>query len=335
MARCLPEPPGGAAGADHARGRLIRLPDPLLEARAAGAWLRRLLLGAPEETVRLAVTGLSRAGKTVFVTALAANLMAAVRDPRRMGVLPAVAEGRLLAAVPSGLSVTDAPLFPLEPALEALQGAARWPAATTRLSKLALSLDLVTPAPGWLGRQVGPLRRTVRLEIVDYPGEWLLDLPLLGLSFEAWSARELARAAAEPRAGFAAAWRGLLAGLDVQAPAEQGLMGRLAEAYAAYLRRCRDEGALADLTPGRFLNPDSWAGMSFLLFCPLPVPEGAAPRPGSLWERMRGHHAEYLRRLRAEFLAPHLARFDAQIVLVDLFRALASGAASFGDVQQA
>jgi predicted YcjX-like family ATPase len=193
----------------------------------------------------------------------------------------------------------------------------------------------MTPSPGWLGRQLGPFRRSVRLEVVDYPGEWLLDLPLLGRSFEAWSAAELARAEELPRAERAGAWRAALAGLDVQAPAEHAVLARLAEAYAAYLRRCRDEAGLATLTPGRFLNPDAWAGMPFLLFCPLPVPAGASPRAGSLWATMRAHYDEYRRRTRTEFLAPHMARFDAQIVLIDLFRALASGAASFADTRTA
>ena len=34
--------------------------------------------------------------------------------------------------------------------------------------------------------------RTLTLDIVDYPGEWLLDLPLLNKSFEQWSAESLA-----------------------------------------------------------------------------------------------------------------------------------------------
>lgn len=331
----MPQPPGGPEGAGHAGGGLIRLPDPRAELEAAASWLRRSLLGAPTETVRLAVTGLARAGKTVFVTALAANLLAALRDPRRLPAAPAVAEGRLVSVEEAGLTVTDAPLFPLEAALAALGGEARWPEPTRRLAKLALDLEVLSPVPGHVGRLVGPLRRTIRLEIVDYPGEWLLDLPLLELSFEDWSARELARARTEPRARWAEAWLALLRGLDVQAPAEEGGLRRLAEAYAAYLRRCRDEGRLADLCPGRFLNPDAWEGMAFLLFCPLALPPGASPKAGSIWERMRAHWDEYRRRTRAEFLAPHFARFDAQVVLVDLFRALASGAASFADTQAA
>ena len=48
--------------------------------------------------------------------------------------------------------------------------------------------------------------RTVHLDIVDYPGEWLLDLPLLQMSYGEWSADALATARAPARAGQAAGY---------------------------------------------------------------------------------------------------------------------------------
>src|SRR3954454_17094403 len=46
-------------------------------------------------TVSLAVTGLSRSGKTVFVTSLTHNLLSLLHNPNRMPLLSVVAEGRL------------------------------------------------------------------------------------------------------------------------------------------------------------------------------------------------------------------------------------------------
>jgi len=45
--------------------------------------------------------------------------------------------------------------------------------------------------------------RTLTLDIVDYPGEWLLDLPLLDKSYQQWSAESLALSRMEPRAQLA------------------------------------------------------------------------------------------------------------------------------------
>ena len=49
-------------------------------------------------TVSLAVTGLSRAGKTVFITSLVHNLLSALHQPHRMPLLKVVGDGRLVAA---------------------------------------------------------------------------------------------------------------------------------------------------------------------------------------------------------------------------------------------
>ncbi|MEA3021791.1 MAG: YcjX-like family, partial [Alphaproteobacteria bacterium] len=45
---------------------------------------------AKGSTVRLAVTGLSRSGKTVFITSLVHNLLSALHQPHRMPLLRAV-----------------------------------------------------------------------------------------------------------------------------------------------------------------------------------------------------------------------------------------------------
>jgi hypothetical protein len=306
--------------------------DPLTELLGTARALRALVLGAPQESVRLAITGLSRAGKTVFATALAANLLAAPRDPRRLAKLPAAAEGRI-ALVREAPATATAQRFPLADAFDALARAAAWPRPTTHLSGLALELEIEAAETAWLEREAGVTRRQVRLELCDYPGEWLLDLPLLEQSFEIWSARELARAAEPARAALAAPWRAAIAGLSLESAAGPAAIESVVAAFRAYLEACRAAGLVA-LTPGRFLNPDQWEGAPFMRFCPLPAP-ATAPRPGSVAYAMRENFAEYLHRTRDEFLEPHLSRFDAQIVLVDLFGALTAGAASFREVEEA
>ena len=49
-------------------------------------------------TVWLAVTGLSRSGKTVFITSLIHNLLSSLHNPNRMPLLNVVGERRLIAA---------------------------------------------------------------------------------------------------------------------------------------------------------------------------------------------------------------------------------------------
>src|SRR5690242_551698 len=61
-------------------------------------WLATAADFVQGSTVSLAVTGLSRAGKTVFITSLAHNLLSAMHQPYRMPLLRVVGEGRLIAA---------------------------------------------------------------------------------------------------------------------------------------------------------------------------------------------------------------------------------------------
>ncbi len=73
-----------------------------------------------EPVIRLGVTGLSRAGKTVFITSLVANLMDRGRMP---GFLPA-AEGRILTAFLQPQPDDTVPRFDFETHLGAMTGPA-------------------------------------------------------------------------------------------------------------------------------------------------------------------------------------------------------------------
>jgi len=134
-----------------------------------------------EPVIRIGVTGLARAGKTVFITSLVSNLL----DRGRMTQVAAIAEGRVLGAYLQPQPDVTVPRFDYENHRAALLGPnPHWPESTRAVSELRLSLK-VQPA-GLLAGLQKP--RTVHLDIVDYPGEWLLDLALLDKSYEQWSA---------------------------------------------------------------------------------------------------------------------------------------------------
>src|SRR5437763_2188822 len=152
-------------------------------------------------TVRLGVTGLSRAGKTVFITALIHGLSRGGRFP----VFEAYSSGRIARAHLAPQPDDAVPRFAYESHLRALIEERRWPNSTVDISELRLVIDYQ--------RQNGA-DRTLTLDIVDYPGEWLLDLPLLNKSFEQWSRESLALSRESPRARLAAAWHAQLATLN-------------------------------------------------------------------------------------------------------------------------
>ena len=108
--------------------------------------------------------------------------------------------------------------------LAALTGPApHWPEGTRHVSQLRLSLRL--DARGLLGALTGP--RTLHLDIVDYPGEWLLDLGLLEKSFSDWSVTALAKARTRPGSGSAECrtWCSRSATTVVASPASRKVLG--------------------------------------------------------------------------------------------------------------
>src|SRR5499427_4279302 len=152
-------------------------------------WLATAADFVQSSTVSLAVTGLSRAGKTVFITSLAHNLLSAMHQPYRMPLLRGVGEGRLIAARLAQGAAAPLPRFPYQGNVERMAATpADWPARTRDLSEVEIEIRYMpTGAFGFLLHQIGSGTATLRLRIVDYPGEWLLDLPLLSQSYAEWS----------------------------------------------------------------------------------------------------------------------------------------------------
>ncbi len=265
-----------------------------------------------DTTLRLGVTGLSRAGKTVFITALVANLLSRGRMPQ----LKAQAEGRIQAVYLQPQPDVTLPRFDYEAHLAALTGdSPRWPASTRAISELRLSFR-VQPG-GFLSSWRAP--HTLHLDIVDYPGEWLLDLALLDQTFEQWAEATLARLERRPEA---AAFLALARSEDGALRLEEARARALSATFTAYLTAARDLGRV-DVTPGRFLLPGDLAGSPVLTFAPLPKP-ALTPR-ASLWREMERRYEAYKARVVRPFFRDHFAKIDRQVVLADVLGAIHQG----------
>src|ERR1700726_4744264 len=182
----------------------LRFSDIVEEARQSARALKDYGAHFFNPTVRLGVTGLSRAGKTVFITALIHGLTRGGRFP----VFEPFATGRIARARLEPQPDDAVPRFDYENHVRTLIEERRWPASTVDISELRLVIDYQ--------RQNGA-DRTLTLDIVDYPGEWLLDLPLLNKNYEQWSAESLALSRESPRAKLASPWHAHLAILTAEA----------------------------------------------------------------------------------------------------------------------
>src|SRR6267154_3897490 len=274
-------------------------------------------------TVRLGVTGLSRAGKTVFISALVHGLTRGGRFP----VFEPLATGRIARTHLAPQPDDAVPRFDYENHVRTLIEARQWPNSTVDISELRLVIDY---------QRNNGADRTLTLDIVDYPGEWLLDLPLLNKSYEQWSCESLALSRETPRAHLADEWHAHLATLNAQAREDEQATLTAARLFTDYLRACRDERfAMSLLPPGRFLMPGNMAGTPALTFAPLDVAaDGTAP-DGSLWAMMRRRYEAYKDVVVRPFFRDHFARLDRQIVLVDALAAFNAGPEALHDLEAA
>src|SRR5450432_222279 len=274
-------------------------------------------------TVRLGVTGLSRAGKTVFITALIHGLTRGGRFP----VFEPFATGRIARARLEPQPDDAVPRFDYENHVRTLIEERRWPNSTVDISELRLVIDY---------QRHNGADRTLTLDIVDYPGEWLLDLPLLNKSYQQWSAESLALSRQQPRARLATEWHAHLATLNASAHEDEQAALAAARLFTDYLRACRDERfAMSLLPPGRFLMPGNLAGSPALTFAPLDLPiNGEAPE-GSLWAMMVRRYEAYKDVVVRPFFRDHFSRLDRQIVLVDALAAFNAGPEALHDLEAA
>jgi hypothetical protein len=290
---------------------------------------------AKGSTVPLAVTGLSRSGKTVFITSLVHNLLSARQQPHRMPLLRVIGENRLVAAK-LGAS-NDLPRFPYRRNIERMAATpADWPPRTTDLSEIDIDIRFVPGGlVGYLLGRVSQGVATLKLKIIDYPGEWLLDLPLLTQSYADWSRSTLELCRSGLRASLGHAFLAYIG----DHPAHERAAGDVAkiahDLYRALLLKAREHG-LTFLQPGRFLEPGSLQDQPSLAFAPLDIADPSEFHgPGTLAALMNERFETYKREVVTAFYDRYFRYFSRQIVLVDILGALLAGREAFEDTRLA
>lgn len=288
---------------------------------------RQQTLNPGNQQVRVGVTGLSRAGKTTFLTSLINQL-----ENHQRGLLARRSPFDRLEAVRWQRHGVERAFGYLD-ALQSLTGEpAQWPESTRDLSQVVIDLRF---------RQTG-LRsrvqssRSLRIEILDYPGEWLLDLPLLELDYGQWCEQMREWLSNEPRMTLAGPLRAELEAIDPQAPVDSELLARLTASWTDFLQRSRNEASLSRNQPGRFLLPGSGIAADMLLFVPLlnanRHTEGVA---GSWWALCEERFTYYRDYVVKGFYDEHFSRLDRQILLVDMLSPMDAGQGALADLKAA
>lgn len=295
-------------------------------------WMSRGL----DRHVRLAVTGLSRAGKTAYITSLINQLLHSA-SRTHLPLFQPSREGWLLGAKRVQQHQLHIPAFEYQAGMDALMhNPPHWPLPTTDVSEIRLALRYKP--------QSGALRfvqetATLYIDIIDYPGEWLLDLPLLSMNFFQWSNKQ-AKILQGKRLTIAKPWLDELADFDLLAEADDQKINKIAEKFTQYLLLCKNEAGLHWVQPGRFVLPGEYAGAPVLKFFPTVFSSYSeaeldnAPA-GSNYAVLKQRYDYYSSHIVKGFYRDYFSKVDRQVVLVDTLQPLNIGPESFNDMRLA
>lgn len=290
---------------------------------------RQLRHRALDRHVRLGVTGLSGAGKTAFITSLVHQLTQG-DSPQNLPFFAVVQQGRYLGGRLAAEQALTIPRFPYEHNLSFLQQhPPQWPPSTIGWSQLSLALRY--KARQGLRSHLQSYSE-LELDIVDYPGEWLLDLPLLQLDYRQWCEFSWQLFAKPHRQALATEFKALLADLDL-ADASESQLQTLTDAYKKLLQQFTATAGTYLNQPGRLLVPGELAGAPMLQLLPL-LPE-QLDNNSALVQKLANHYQSYRDYVVKPFYKQHFSQLDRQVVLVDCLSALNAGAAATAELSQA
>jgi len=276
---------------------------------------------------RIGVTGLSQAGKSTLITSLINHL----ENVRRGALKGSVSLVDCVHGQWQREGV-ERP-FDYDAGLRALTSTPpHWPDSTRDWSVARIELQFDRP---WYR---GGSRRRI-IELVDYPGEWLLDLILIDWDYDRWC-REMAQWIEDsPRQELAGQLVEELRAINPEADCDGAYLMDLQRRWAAFLADCRlPPHRLSRNLPGRFLIPGEGYDPRVQPFVPLLSPNFEAPRKAdanSWYRTCRDHYEAYRREVVRPFFETHFRRLDAQIILVDMLGAMAAGRESLKDMQAA
>ncbi|AOE49361.1 YcjX family GTP-binding protein [Kangiella sediminilitoris] len=291
--------------------------------------------------VRVAVTGLSGAGKTAFITSLINQLLFASSE-YQLPFFEVVEEGRLKASKLELHSELHIPSFKYDQCIEQLTAEVpSWPESTKSISQAQIKCRFKVKNP-WLKKVHEQSVLTV--DIVDYPGEWLLDLPLLGMSFKDWSQQCLNYLQSERRKDYTKDVVRAISSLefhkDFNNRDDDGYIAELAKQYKESLLQYRNtEGDNSIALPGRFILPGELTGAPVLDFFPI-VNEDvlsldwSSLEGSTLLKSLERKFDYYKREIIKPFFEDYFSKVDRQILLIDTTSVLESDYEAYQDLKK-
>ncbi|MBF0217950.1 MAG: YcjX family protein [Gammaproteobacteria bacterium] len=289
-----------------------------------------------QDRLCIGITGLSRSGKSTFITSLITQLLN--YDKAQLGGFTPAVQGRIMGVKIHPLEESHLPLFPYQQAISELTATPpRWPSSTRDLSGCLLEIKLRNRRSRFKAGS-----RRLFIELRDYPGEWLLDLPLMQMNYSEWCAHNATLFAQQPRLQLLGDLYDKLQQLNPIDPHNEAVTQQLTGDYSDFLQRCKEgDNTLSQLQPGRFLINGHATDNALLQFLPLINTPTRTPKQlekssrESYYRVYEARYNSYVDRVVRPFYKRYFSDINRQVVLVDLINAVNGGAPYMDDMVQA
>lgn len=276
-----------------------------------------------DDRICIGVTGLSGSGKSSFITSLI-NQLQNYSNAKLSSFSPWL-QHRILAVKQHPIEDRYLANFDYQKAINGLVTTPpQWPSSTQDVSGVLLEIKLRSKA--FTGRNT---TRSLFVEIRDYPGEWLLDLPLLKQSYAQWSQQMEQLLATEPRRSMLNNPQLLFAAVDPSLTADNQVIDGYAQVYKQFLHASRNrEYPLSQIQPGRYLLPGQAQNIPalFPLLSLANWDESSlnACGPESYFRVLERRFELYKRDIVRPFFKHFIRPIDRQIILIDAIAAVSS-----------
>ena len=264
----------------------------------------------PIKTRKIAITGLSRSGKTVFITSLIDQLL----HQKKISFVTSRHKSFKVTLKPPKTSIKRFDYYSLS---KNIKTNFLWAKGTDDITSTILEFESKATFSLFGNSKF-------RLELIDYPGEWILDIALLGTSYEKWSENTITwmKNLDEP---LADKYLNNIKQLDNNSTAEDYEI-KLHNQYSDMIRYFKDNH-YSNLTPGRFLMPSDLKDDPMLLFAPIHKSNS------ELHKIFKKRYKQYIKDIVTDIQLEHFKGFDKQIVLIDIVEALQNGYKYYEDMK--
>lgn len=281
-----------------------------------------------DKHICIGVTGFSGSGKSTFITSLIHQLRYS-NEASLSGFLPARDQQIIDVNL---LPLPHLALFDYQQNINNLSSTPPiWPISTSELS--GCIVEITYKRNSYLKSVLGEHTK-LKIEIRDYPGEWILDIPLLEQDYFSWSIENSDLFLQPQRKSILGSLYSKLQSITPFDVLSESEINDICSSYVQFLKDCKESG-MTLIQPGRMLLPGSSEFSHFFPLLGLKQYDKSAldnADKNCIYKIMNHRFSSYLSDIVQPFYHDFFKSVDRQIILIDTLKALGGDKNNFEDM---